>query len=640
MFNRFSTLKDPRKERTLFARRIWAIAFIIVLLVICLVTRLAYLQIFQHQLYTTLAKQNQLNLLPAEPNRGLIYDRNGVLLAENVPVFNLVVTPNRVNNLSQALSQLQPIISITDDDISQFYKQLTLHRRFEPVPLRTRLTEEEVARFSVNQFRFPGFNIQAEMIRHYPLGAAFAPVVGYVGRINAKELTQVDPSNYSATNFIGKTGVEKYYEPQLHGQVGYKQVESDASGQVVRISSQTLPTPGDNLYLTIDSKLQLKAQEILGDQRAAVVAINPQTGEILALISTPTFDPNLFVAGISQKDYDSLEKAFGQPLYNRVLRGRYAPGSTIKPFISLEGLLSDAITPDTTYYDPGWFKLKDSEHIYYGYMRQAHGLVNIIKAITESSDIYFYNLAIKLGIERIADMLSRFGFGQPTGVDLSDEVSGILPTPEWKEKVTHKIWYPGDTLNTGIGQGFMEVTPLQLAAGVAAIANRGQRWQPHVLLHSQAADGTQTAMTPLALPSVDLDKSIWKTAITGMKGVPNSPDGTAYAFFQGVTYTVAGKTGTAQVYSLKGQRYNKAMVPIRLRDNSLFICFAPVENPQIAIAVIVQNYTTPAAKVARQLLDYYFAENAPNNNVAAINNSNSTSNANQATTAQKPTESL
>lgn len=619
MFNRFSTLKDPHKERTLFLRRIWITALFIGILIACLIARLVYLQIVQQQLYTTLAKQNQLNLLPDEPNRGLVYDRNGVLLAENVPVYNLVITPNRVNNLQAAIEQLKHIIDIDDDDLDQFNKQLTLHRRFEPVPLRTRLTEEEVAKFSVNQYQFPGFNIQAEMIRHYPLGAAFAPIVGYVGRINAKELGQVDPSNYSATNFIGKTGIEKYYETELHGQVGYKQVESDVSGQVVRISSQILPTPGDNLYLTLDSRLQLKAQEILGDQRAALVAINPQNGEILALISTPTFDPNLFVAGISQKDYDNLEKAFGQPLYNRALRGRYSPGSTIKPFISLEGLASGIVTPDTVFYDPGWFKLKDSEHIYYGFKRLAHGSVNIVRAIAESSDIYFYNLAIKLGIERIADMLSRFGFGQKTGIDLSEELAGILPTPEWKEKTTHKSWYPGDTLNTGIGQGFMEVTPLQLAAGVAALANNGQRWQPHVLLHSQAADGTQTAFTPLALPAAELDKSIWKAVITGMKQVTTAPNGTAYAFFKDAEYTVAGKTGTAQVYSLKGQRYNSAMIPVQLRDNSLFICFAPVDNPQIALAVVVQNYTTPAAKVARELLDYYFGKNTPTTNTHSNN---------------------
>ncbi len=603
-----STLKDPHKERTLFARRVWTIALLIGILMVCLLVRLAYLQIFQHTLYTTLAKQNQLNLLPAEPNRGLIYDRNGVLIAANTPVYNLVVTPNRINNLKTSLNELKQIIALGNDDIDQFYKQLTLHRRFEAIPLRTRLTEEEVARFSVNQYRFPGFAIQAEMIRHYPLGAAFAPIVGYVGRINAKELEQVDPSNYSATNFIGKTGVEKAYETQLHGHVGYNQVESDATGQIVRVYAQTPPTPGDNLYLTIDSKLQQKAQDILGDQRAAVVAIDPRNGEVLALISTPTFDPNLFVAGITQKDYDALEKASGQPLYNRALRGRYSPGSTVKPFISLEGLVSGAITSDTTFYDPGWFQLKESDHIYYGFHRQAHGAVNLVKAITESSDIYFYNLAIKLGIDRIAAMLTRFGFGEKTGIDLTEELKGILPTQAWKEKVTHKSWYPGDTLNTGIGQGFMEITPVQLAAGVAAIANRGQRWQPHVLLHSQAASGVQTALEPLALTPVQLDKNIWKAIFAGMKGVANLPDGTAYQFFKNVSYTVAGKTGTAQVYSLKGQRYNAGMLPVRLRDNSLFICFAPIENPQIAIAVIVQNYTTPAAQVARQLLDFYFKD--------------------------------
>lgn len=625
MSKRFSSLKNAHQERHNFNRRVTVVAICIAVLVLCLIARLAYLQIYQHQLYTTLARQNQLNVLPLEPNRGLIYDRNGVLLAENIPTFNLVVTPNRVPKLQATLYELQKIIPISDDDLQEFYRQLTLHRRFEPVPLRTRLTEEEVARFSVESYRFPGVSIHAEMIRHYPLGEAFAQVVGFVGRINERELAQVDPSNYSATNYIGKTGIEKYYEDQLHGTVGFQQAETDATGEVVRVNKKTLPIPGDNLYLTIDSKLQLAAENILGDQRGAIIALDPQTGEVLAFVSNPSYDPNLFTDGISKANFLALEAAPGHPLYNRILRGRYPPGSTIKPFIGLGALASGIVTPTYTVYDPGWFQLGDSAHIYHGFRHIAHGTVNLLQAITVSSDVYFYTIALKLGIDRIANTLTQFGFGQPTGVDLTDEATGVVPSTEWKEHAYGKPWFPGDTLNSGIGQGYTLVTPLQLVSAVATIATQGQHWQPHVLLHSQSADGLQTAVTPIALPSVSFDKTYWDTIIAGMRGVVSSPDGTAYPYFKNVDYTVAGKTGTAQVFSLKGQRYNSKMLPENLRDNSLFIAFAPVDNPSIAIAVVVQNGTTPAAQVTRQVLDAFFGKTPVAPAAAATNTTPTTS---------------
>jgi len=605
-FKHFATLKDTRQEKQLFYSRIVSVMIGIACLALLLIIRLIYLQLIEHTVYTTLARQNQMSLMPVEPQRGLIYDRNGVLLAENIPVYNLVVTPSRVPDLKTTLGELQKIISITDEEVNQFQRQRRLHRRFEAVPLKIKLNEEEVAKFSLDQYRFPGVSIQAEFIRHYPLGSVFAPVVGYVGRINAEELEQVESSNYSATNFIGKTGIEKYYEEKLHGVVGDQQAETDARGQVVRVLSTTPSIPGNNLYLTIDSKLQIAAQKILGKQRGAIVAIEPHTGEVLAFVSNPSYDPNLFVKGINKKDYQALQSNPDEPLYNRALRGRFAPGSTVKPLLSLKALSTGVITPDFTVNDPGWFQLPNSSHIYHGFHHLARGTVNLVKAIAVSSDIYFYTLALKMGIEQIQQGLTDFGFGQPTGIDLGSEANGVVPSPSWKKRTQHQAWFPGDTIITGIGQGYTLVTPLQLAHAVAAIATRGQRWQPHVLLYSQNAEGQLTKNQPASLGTLTIQNKIWDVVYAGMRGVVTMPGATASQYFQNAGYTAAGKTGTAQVFSLKqNQRYNAKMVPMRLRDNSLFIAFAPVENSKIAIAVIIQNGTTPAAQVARQLLDFY-----------------------------------
>lgn len=615
MKRHFSTLKDPYQERILFRRRIAIVVIMICVLTALLIARLAYLQIGQHRVYTTLAQQNLLSLLPADPNRGLIYDRNGVLLAENIAVFNLVVTASRVPDLATTLTQLQKIVAMTPDDIQQFNRQLKMHRPFAPIVLHTRLTEEEVAHFSVDQYRFPGVTIQAQMIRHYPQGDAFASVVGYVGRINAKELSEVDPSNYSATNFIGKTGIEKTYETQLHGTVGYQQAETDASGKVIRIVNYTAPVTGNNLYLTIDSKLQLAAEKILGSQPGAIVAINPQNGEVLAFISNPSYDPNLFVAGISKTDYADLQDSSENPLYNRALQGKFPPGSTVKPLLGLEGLASGTITPDYTIFDPGFFKLKNSSHIYHDDLRSGHGSVNIEKAIPVSCDTFFFTLATKLGIDRIDSILTQFGYGHPTGIDLEGEASGVVPSPDWKQKTQKKPWYPGDTVITGIGQGYTLVTPVQLAQAAATIAMRGTRIQPHVLLRSQLPDRSMVPFKFVQLTPVTADPKIWDLIVNAMEGVVRDPYGTAFRFFQNTNYSVAGKTGTAQVFSLKKNQTDKAwLLPENLRDNSLFIAFAPVDQPQIAIAVMLQHSITPAAVVARQVLDDYFASQGQKSN--------------------------
>ncbi|WP_084028685.1 penicillin-binding protein 2 [Candidatus Rickettsiella isopodorum] len=612
MLKSINTFKNTLQEHKLFKRRAIAILIGILILSILLLSRLVYLQVFQHKLYTTLARQNQLGLVSIEPNRGLIYDRKGVLLAENKPIFNLVITPDLVKNIDATIQQLSSFIKIDAEDLKQFNRQKHLHHRFEPVPLRLKLNEEEVAKFSLERYRFPGVAIQAQMIRYYPQGAPFAAIVGYMGRINEKELQTLDPVNYSASNFIGKTGVEKYYEAQLHGAVGYQQVETNVHGQIVRILKQTRPIAGRSITLTIDSGLQKLAQQALGSQKGAIVALDPRNGEVLAFVSNPTFDPNLFVSGIRQHDYELLQNEPGNPLYNRALRGAYHPGSTIKPFISTGALLENVVTPTFTIHDAGEFQINGRGRIYHNFRRHAYGDVNLLKALTVSSDIYFYNLSLRMGIRRIYTSLKRFGFGALTDIDLPDEGSGVLPNPEWKKKFYHTPWYAGDTLNCGIGQGYLLVTPLQLAFAVSALAEWGDRWKPHVVLSWRKGDGTITLTKPQHLEPINLPQDILGFIRTAMQHVVNAPGGTAERFFPGVPYTLAGKTGTAQVYSFKNdERYDTKTIAAKLRDNSLFIAFAPVEKPTIALAIVIQNSVTPAPQIARKLLDYYLILPSP-----------------------------
>ncbi len=612
MLKPINTFKNTHQEHKLFKRRAIAILIGITILSIILLGRLVYLQVFQHKLYTTLARQNQLSLVPIEPNRGLIYDRNGVLLAENKPIFNLVITPDLVKNIDTTIQQLGSFIKIDAEDVKQFARQRRLHHRFEPVPIRLKLNEEEVAKFSLERYRFPGVAVQAQMIRYYPQGAPFAAIVGYMGRINEQELQSVDPVNYSASNFIGKTGVEKYYEAQLHGTVGYQQVETNVHGQIVRILKQTRPIAGKNITLTIDSNLQKLAQQALVSQKGAIVALDPRNGEVLALVSNPTFDPNLFVSGIRQHDYELLQNEPGNPLYNRALRGAYHPGSTIKPFISTGALLDNVVTPAFTIHDTGEFQINGRGRIYHNFRRHAYGDVNLLKALTVSSDIYFYNLSLRMGINRIYTTLHRFGFGSPIGIDLPDESNGVLPNPEWKKKSYSTPWYSGDTLNCGIGQGFLLVTPLQLAFAVSTLAEWGERWKSHVVLSWRQGDGVVNFTIPQHLEPVNLPQDILSFIRTAMQHVVNAPGGTAERFFPGVPYTLAGKTGTAQVYSLKNnERYDTKTIAAKLRDNSLFIAFAPVEKPTIALAIIIQNSVTPAPQIARKLLDYYLIPPSP-----------------------------
>ncbi|HEN4755853.1 TPA: penicillin-binding protein 2, partial [Legionella pneumophila] len=548
-------------------------------------------------------------VIPIAPPRGVILDRNGVLLAENIPVYVLEITPERVKDMKQTLTKLRELIpSITDEDIDNFNKTRLQNRSFVPIPIKLKLSQEEVATFASNQYHFPGVSIKARLMRHYPLGEITAHALGYVGRINIQELKQVDSTNYRATNFIGKAGVEKYYEDILHGKVGYQMVETDVSGRTLRIINKVNPHSGAKLYLSIDARLQEAAYNALKDKRGAVVVINSRNGEVLTMVSSPSFDPNIFVSGVSKADYKVLSNALQRPLFNRAVRGVYPPASTIKPFVGLAGLDKGFITTTTEIYDPGKYKLPTSSHVYRDWKKTGHGVINFKRAITVSCDTFFYQLGNKMGISNIEDMLVKFGLGQLTHVDLHEEANGVIPSARWKRQTKGVSWYPGDTLISAIGQGFMLATPLQMANATASLSQHGQRFRPHLLIKTVNSDTNETEeYKPFEEYPVSLrDEANWDIVIDAMHSVLTSNEGTGYRFGRNPPYPVAGKTGTAQVYS--GRQYEKAKyedIPEHLRDNSLFIAFTPVEKPEIAIAVVVENDTI-ASTVARKVLDTYY----------------------------------
>lgn len=579
-----------------------------------LILRLAYLQFSQFKRYATLSLKNQMSIIPIAPPRGIILDKNGIILADNIPVYALEIIPEHVKDLEKTLHKLKKLLpSITDEEIEDFHRARRQNRSYVPIPFKMRLTQEEVATFASNQYRFPGVSIKARLMRYYPFKEAMAHVLGYVSRINIQELQQVDSTNYRATNFIGKTGIEKYYEDTLHGRVGYQQVETDVSGRVLRVLSKQPPVSGEKIYLTIDSRLQLAAFNALEGKRGAVVAMSVKNGDILAMVSSPSYDPNLFVKGISDKEYHHLVHAPNKPLYNRAVRGLYPPASTVKPFVAIAGLEKGIITPHTKIYDPGWYRLPGVSHKYRDWKRTGHGVINLKRAITVSCDTYFYQLGNKIGITAIEDMLVQFGFGQSTHVDLHEEAPGIVPSPSWKRSSKGHAWYPGDTLITSIGQGFMLASPLQMANATAALSQHGRRFRPHLLSKSVQDRGTVHEYKALEEYPVQLkDDTYWTIVAEAMQNVIKSNEGTGYRFGRDTPYTVAAKTGTAQVFS--GSQYEKkayAEIPETLRDHSLFIAFAPVEKPEIAIAVLVENDFV-ASFVARKVIDTYFDLNKMN----------------------------
>jgi penicillin-binding protein 2 len=615
MYKPQTPIKNHNQEIQLVTQRSIAALVFMIIFVVFLVARLGYLQLTKHDLYTTLSQKNSLDLIPVEPTRGMIYDRNGILLAENLPVFSLDVIPYKTGNLPKVLSEIAKIIPLDDTDIVQFQKQLKQHRRFDEIPLKLRLSENEVARFSENAYRFPGVIVKARLIRHYPFEATFSHVLGYVGRINIDELDDIDTTNYSATNYIGKLGIERYYEDELHGTVGYEQAENDASGEPIRVLNQIKPIPGKSLYITLDSRLQIAVERAMEGHRGAVVAIQPSTGQVLAMVSQPGYDPNLFVAGISSQDFETLQNSPDRPLFDRTLRGLYPLASTIKPFFALEGLDSGVTTPGATIFDPGFFKLKNSERPFHDWFRHGHGTVNLNKAIIVSCDTYFYDLASKLGIQRMDKILTEFGFGEPTGIDIDDELPGVVASPAWKRRVKGVPWYEGDTINSGIGQGYMQTTPLQLASAIATIATHGKRFTPYLLMGTQMPGGTYIPQTPTPHNIIKLSNAnYWNLVIAGMQGVVSDPHGTGNKRLGDAPYSIAAKTGTAQVYSISKKHYevdegeiNQDNLPEKLRDHHWLVAFAPVDHPEIAIAVIVEN-SNAASQVARAILDYYLLQ--------------------------------
>ncbi|STX62937.1 penicillin-binding protein 2 [Legionella moravica] len=603
------SFKNYRAESQNQRFRLNLLVAMLIILSLILILRLAYLQISEFKRYQTLSLKNQMSIIPIAPPRGVILDRNGVLLAENIPVYVLEIIPEHVKDMKKTLAKLRELIpSISDDDIEAFNRARSQNRSFVPIPIKLKLSQEEVAVFAINQYHFKGVSIKARLMRHYPLGEMTAHALGYVGRINIDELKKVDPTNYRATNFIGKAGIEKYYEDILHGKVGYQMTETDVSGRTLRVINKVNPHSGAKLYLSLDVRLQEAAYNALKDKRGAVVVINSHNGEVLAMVSSPSFDPNIFVGGVSTKDYKILSNALQRPLFNRAVRGVYPPASTIKPFVGLAGLDKGFVTTATEIWDPGKFKLPTASHIYRDWKKTGHGVINFKRAITVSCDTYFYQLGHKMGIANIEDMLVKFGLGQLTHVDLHEEANGIIPSARWKKQTKGVSWYPGDTLISAIGQGFMLATPLQMANATASLSQHGQRFRPHLLTKTVNSDnGEIEEYKPVEEYPVYLrDESNWDIVADAMHNVLTSNEGTGYRFGRNPPYPVAGKTGTAQVFS--GRQYEKAKyedIPEALRDNSLFIAFTPVDKPDIAIAVVVENDVI-ASTVARKVLDAYY----------------------------------
>jgi penicillin-binding protein 2 len=605
------TLKDHIFESRLVMNRAVVLLVIGGLLLVVLLTRLLYLQVIEHEHFTTLSEDNRVKLQPIPPNRGLIFDRNGVLLAENLPSYRMEITPEQVDDMGATLSALEDIIEIRDIDRSRFEKLLSRKPRFEAIPLRFHLSDEDVARFSVNRHRFPGVDITAGLARHYPLGASTVHALGYVGRIDEQALKTLDSSNYRGTTHSGKIGVEKTYESLLHGKVGLQHVETTAQGRVIRVLDRTPPVSGRNIYLTIDSRVQAVAEKAFGDHSGSAIAIDPNNGDVLTFVSLPIYDPNPFVNGIEFDDYAALRDDDKQPLFNRALRGQYPPGSTVKPFVGLAGLEQGVTSSHSSTYCPGFYTLPGNTRKYRDWKRTGHGTVDLTKSIVQSCDVYFYDLARSLGIDRMHEYLGHFGFGHRTGIDIQGELAGLLPSREWKRSRRDQPWFPGETIITGIGQGFFLVTPTQLATATAALANGGRIMQPNIVHAEQ--DGNSDELIPhqpRLLETITIqEQEHWDSVISAMIDVVHSARGTARRIGKDSPYMIAGKTGTAQVFGLKqDEKYDAETIPEKLRDHALFIGFAPADNPKIAIAVIVEHGgggSSVAAPIARIIIDAY-----------------------------------
>lgn len=588
-----------------------------------LFTRFLYLQVWQHAYYQTKAEDNRISVVPIQPNRGLILDRNGVVLARNYSAYTLEISPDKVEDIDATINALSKIVTIEPKDRSRFRKLHAEQKGAESLPILTRLSDRDVARFAANAYRFPGVEIKARLFRQYPQKELASHALGYIGRINERDQRKLEEDeetgNYKGTDHIGKTGIEQYYEYELHGITGSAQVEIDASGKGIRTLSSKAPIAGNNLVLTLDAKLQQIAENAFGDFRGALVAIEPSTGGVLAFVSKPNFDPNLFIDGIDSESWAELNNSPDRPLNNRALTGTYPPGSTFKPFMAIMGLELGERTPEYSISDPGYFTLPGQAHRYRDWKVGGHGSVNMHKAIVVSCDTYFYGLAVDTDIDALHAFLSQFGFGQPTGIDIEGEKGGLLPSRAWKrqrfKRPQDQKWYTGDSVSVGIGQGYNLATPLQLAYATAILANNGVAYKPHIVHHIvDSLTGEQRVIAPQPVRTIALDPK-WVELVKQAMVDVTKPGGTAARAGAGAQYSFAGKTGTAQVIAIKqGEKYNEKNVSERHRDHALFIAFAPAENPKIAVGVLVENGShggSTAAPIARTVIDYHLLGKVP-----------------------------
>ncbi|WP_105200672.1 MULTISPECIES: penicillin-binding protein 2 [unclassified Pseudoalteromonas] len=616
MLRKRTPIRDHSAEANLFARRAFTAFVFVLIMVAILISNLYNLQIVSHQTYQTRSNDNRINVIPIAPNRGLIYDRNGNLLAENKPVYNLEVIPEEVDDLDAALDEIGKLISISEQQKEEFLDDIRHNRRFKSQVLKGRLDEKEVALFSVNQHKFPGFSIEARLARHYPYGDTLTHALGYVAKLNKKELAQLEAedlaTNYRATRDFGKLGLEKFYETELHGEVGSQSVEINNRGRVLRSLDETAPVPGKDLVLTLDIGLQQIAQLSMEDKRGTVIALDAKTGGILALYSNPSYDPNLFVHGISSADYKALLNP-DRPLINRATQGRYAPASTIKPHMAIFGMEEGLVTEQTKMFDPGFFQIPNVEHKWRDWRRWGHGHVDVYKAIEESCDTYFYDIAYRAGITKISDFMAQFGFGDLSGIDIKEETTAILPTREWKEGRFREPWWRGDTISVGIGQGYWTATPIQIANSINILVNKGKHHPPHLAQALRRDEQVEVINNDEKPPIVLNNPRHWQVALDAMHNTVTKITGTAHKAFKGATYDPAGKTGTAQVVSIaQGERYEADKLKERHRDNAIYVGFAPFNDPQIVVTIIVENTgggASVAAPIARQVMDYYFLAN-------------------------------
>ncbi|MGF1733346.1 penicillin-binding protein 2 [Photobacterium kasasachensis] len=620
-------IRDHRAESALFFRRALVSFIGILMLVGLLLTNLYHIQVSQHEDYQTRSNDNRIKIVPVSPNRGLIYDRNGILLAENRPVYSLEITTEKVADLEDTFTRLRALMAITDENIERFRKERRRTRRFKSVPILNQLSEQQVALFSVNQHKFPGVEVKAYLKRHYPYGDALTHVLGYVAKINDRDLQRLEReekiSNYKATRDMGKLGIEKYYEDLLHGTSGYQEVEVNSRGRVIRTLKYVPPIPGKDIRLNLDIELQLYVKELLtvrnqdpdtGEEiikykRGSVVVLDPRDSSVLAMVSSPSYDPNLFVHGISGKKYRELLNDKNRPLVNRVTLGIYPPASTVKPMIAVAALSEGVITTRTTRNDPGYWKIPNSKsRPFRDWLRWGHGKVNISKAIEESVDTFFYQVAYDLGIDRISEWMSRFGYGDYTGIDIHEESKANMPTREWKQARFRQPWYQGDTIPVGIGQGYWTATPLQIAKATTVLVNNGLVHAPHLLKDVIDSEASVPAKFDDYPPITNVDQKYWDIAKDGMYRVLFGTRGTARRAFYGAEYKAGGKSGSAQVFGLaEDQEYNAEELEEHLRDHALFTAFAPYEKPEVVVSMVLENAgggSSNGGPVARKIFDH------------------------------------